>query len=80
MEWNEELRWITSFSKGKGWKAQLLKSAAAETIYTLWNYMNDVCFGNKIYNTHIDEDIINTIVYRCWRSPKLREHIAQLLI
>jgi hypothetical protein len=35
MEWNEELRWITRFSKGKGWKAQLLKSAAAETIYTL---------------------------------------------
>jgi hypothetical protein len=34
MEWNEELRWITRFSKGKGWKAQLLKSAAAETIYT----------------------------------------------
>ncbi|CAJ2661953.1 unnamed protein product [Trifolium pratense] len=80
MEWNEELRWITRSSKGKGWKAQLLKSAAAETVYTLWKYRNDVCFGNQVYNTNIDEDIINTIVYRGWRSPKLREHIAHLLI
>jgi hypothetical protein len=62
------------------WKAQLLKSATAETIYTIWNYRNDVCFGNKVYNTNIDEDIINTIGYRGWRSPNLREHIAQLLI
>ncbi|XP_045809963.1 uncharacterized protein LOC123904333 [Trifolium pratense] len=80
MEWNEELRWITRSSKGKGWKAQLLKSAAAETVYTLWKYRNDVCFGNQVYNTNIDEDIINTIVYRGWRSPKIREHIAHLLI
>jgi hypothetical protein len=80
MEWNDELRWITRLSKGKGWKAQLLKSAAAETIYTFWNYRNDVCFGTRIYNTKIDIEIINTIVYRGWRSPKLREHIAHLLI
>jgi hypothetical protein len=80
MEWNNELKWITRLSKGKGWKARLLKSAAAETIYTLWNYRNDVCFGNKIYNTKIDIEIINTIVYRGWRCHKLREHIAHLLI
>ncbi|PNX85548.1 hypothetical protein L195_g041618 [Trifolium pratense] len=64
MEWADELRWITRLSKGKGWKAQLLKSAAAETVYTLWNYRNDVCFDNKVYGKKIDEEIINTIVYR----------------
>ncbi|MCI25261.1 hypothetical protein A2U01_0046451, partial [Trifolium medium] len=47
MDWTAELRWITRHSKGKGWKAQLLKSAAAETVYALWKYRNDVCFGNK---------------------------------
>ncbi|XP_045815732.1 uncharacterized protein LOC123909010 [Trifolium pratense] len=80
MEWSAELKWITKHSKGKGWKAQLVKSAAAETIYALWKYRNDVCFGNKVYNTNIDDDIINTIVYRGWRNAKLREHIAHLLI
>ncbi|CAJ2669420.1 unnamed protein product [Trifolium pratense] len=80
MAWSGELRWITRQSKGKGWKAQLLKSAAAETIYALWKYRNDVCFGNKVYNTNIDEDIINTIVYRGWRIAKFRKHIAHLLI
>jgi hypothetical protein len=79
MEWNEELCWITRGSKGKGWRAQLLKSVAAETIYTLWNYMNDFCFGNRVHNTNIEETIINTIVYRGWLHPKLRGHIAQLL-
>jgi hypothetical protein len=79
MEWNEELCWITRGSKGKGWRAQLLKSVAAETIYTLWNYRNDFCFGNRVHNTNIEETIINTIVYRGWTHPKLRGHIAQLL-
>jgi hypothetical protein len=52
-------------AKGKGWKARLLKSAAAaEAIYTIWKYRNDVCFGDQVHNTNIEDDIINTIVYR----------------
>ncbi|XP_058724206.1 uncharacterized protein LOC131595758 [Vicia villosa] len=31
--WKEELVWILEQSKGKGWKASLLKLAATETIY-----------------------------------------------
>jgi hypothetical protein len=34
----------------------------------------------RLYDTKIGENIINTIVYRGWRSPKLREHITHLLI
>jgi hypothetical protein len=56
-----ELRWITRGSKGNGWKTLLLKSVVVETIYTLWKYRNDVCFGNRVHNTNIEEDIINTI-------------------
>jgi hypothetical protein len=80
LEWDEELRWITRSSKGKGWKALLLKCAAAETIYALWKYRNDVCFGNGVNNTKIEDDIVNTIVYRGWMNTKLRKHIAHLLI
>jgi hypothetical protein len=79
LEWNEELAWLTRGCKGKGWKAQLLKGAATETIYTLWNYRNEFCFGDRVHNTKIEEQIINTIVYRGWMYPKLRGHIAQLL-
>jgi hypothetical protein len=71
-QWHDELRWITQHSKGKGWKAQLLKSAAAEAVYTLWKYRNDVCFGADVHNTNIEDDIINTIVYRGWMYPKLK--------
>jgi hypothetical protein len=77
--WNEELLWLARVCRGKGWQAQLLKGAAAETIYTLWNYRNEFCFGNRVHNTNIEEHIINTIVYRGWMYPKLRGHLAQLL-
>ncbi|KAK2413113.1 hypothetical protein QL285_035856 [Trifolium repens] len=64
LEWTDELIWLTRQSKKKGWKAQLLKVAAAETIYMLWKYRNDICFDNQVHNTKIEENIINTIVYR----------------
>jgi hypothetical protein len=80
LEWTDELIWLTRQSKKKGWKAQLLKVAAAETIYMLWKYRNDICFDNQVHNTKIEEDIINTIVYRGWCYPKLRKHVALMLI
>ncbi|KAK2388094.1 hypothetical protein QL285_061811 [Trifolium repens] len=80
LEWTDELIWLTRQSKKKGWKAQLLKAAAAETIYMLWKYRNDICFDNQVHNTKIEEDIINTIVYRGWCYPKLRKHVALMLI
>lgn len=43
-KWEEELKWIVNSSKGKGWKVQLLKSAAAETVHAIWKYRNDVYF------------------------------------
>jgi hypothetical protein len=80
LEWGEELGWLIRHSKGKGWKAQLLKSAAAEAVYTLWNYRNDTCFGNRTHNTNIDEVIVNTIVYRGWMIVKLRKPLAHLML
>jgi hypothetical protein len=80
LEWGDELCWITKHSKGKGWRAKLLKSAAAEAVYTFWNYRNDICFGNRVHNTNIDEVIVNTIVYRGWMVAKLRGPLAQLML
>lgn len=79
-KWEEELKWIVNSSKGKGWKVQLLKSAAAETVHAIWKYRNDVYFRKTVSNTNIAEDIINTIVYRGWSSPKIREHITHLML
>jgi hypothetical protein len=51
LEWGDELCWITKHSKGKGWRAKLLKSAAAEVVYTLWNYRNDISAIEYIIQT-----------------------------
>jgi hypothetical protein len=80
LDWHDELCWITRHSKGKGWRAQLIKAAAAETIYMLWKYRNDTCFANQVHDRNIDADIINTLVYRGWGHTKLRKHIAILLL
>jgi hypothetical protein len=39
MDWNDELN---------EWRAQILKSVAAETVYAFWKYRNDTCFGKTI--------------------------------
>ncbi|KAK2423649.1 hypothetical protein QL285_034091 [Trifolium repens] len=80
MEWSAELCWITQQSKGREWKTQLLKSDVAEAVYNIWKYRNDVCFGNQVHNTNIEDDIINTIVYRGWMYPKLRGPLTHLLL
>jgi hypothetical protein len=51
LEWGDELCWITKHTKGKGWRAKLLKSAAAEAVYTLWNYRNDISAIEYIIQT-----------------------------
>jgi hypothetical protein len=71
---------IPQHSKGRGWKAQLLKSAAAEAIYNIWKYRNDICFGNQIHNTNIEDGIINIIVYRGWMYPKLRGPLSSVTL
>jgi hypothetical protein len=68
------------YYRGKGWRADLMRLALAETVYAVWHLRNDICYGNNVNNSDIEENIINMIVYRGWTSPKLRPHIANLLL
>lgn len=36
-EWENEIKWIIHASKGKGWRAQVLKTSFTKTIYDVGN-------------------------------------------
>lgn len=82
--WSESLAWwdgvIILHNKGKGWRVDVLRSAAAETIYDIWRYCNDKCLGNNVDNTKIMNEIIDIIVYSGWYIDRLRTHIANLMM
>ncbi|XP_058747226.1 uncharacterized protein LOC131620243 [Vicia villosa] len=78
--WEHEVLCLLVHYRGKGWRADLTCMALAETVYAVWRFRNDKCFGHIVQSKDIEGDIINGIVYRGWTSPKLRPHIANLLI
>ncbi|CAK8566662.1 unnamed protein product [Lathyrus sativus] len=79
-EWSDELNRIISHSKGKGWKADILKLAAVEIKYEVGRFQNDKCFSNSADNTKIVDSIIYMIMYRkCYRK-RLRPHMARLMV
>ncbi|XP_058784922.1 uncharacterized protein LOC131659805 [Vicia villosa] len=45
-EWTEEVNWICSQTKGKSGRAKLLKLAATEMVYAIWNQRNKIIFQN----------------------------------
>lgn len=77
---NDEMCWIVSLSKVKGWRDSIINLAATKTIYGIRRYRNDRCFGISVDNTEIVENIIDMIVYRGWYNERLRSHIAKLMM
>lgn len=63
-EWHDELYQIVICSKGKGWRASILKLAVTETIYVIWGYQNNKYFDDNVDNIKIIDNIIDMIVYR----------------
>jgi hypothetical protein len=78
--WRQEMDWIIQRTKGKGGHAKILKLAFTESAYEIWRYRNDISFGNAVQKKHIEEKIIDTIVYRGWTNRKLRTHLAKLMM
>lgn len=78
--WDREIIWLLRYGSGKGWKAALLRLAVTETIYGLWNYRNEHCFGKPKDIDTIRNNIINMITYRDWYSNKIRARIAELML
>ncbi|CAK8534098.1 unnamed protein product [Lathyrus sativus] len=84
-DWTEELNWMLNCFGGKGWKADLVRLALTETVhevwrYEVWRFRNDTCFNQRNDSRNCTDRIINNIVYRGWSSPKLRPHIALLMV
>lgn len=78
--WDEEKYWLNKVGKEKGWKAQMIRSAATEMVYESWRYRNNLIFGNNINNIDIGGIVINTITYRGSCHPKIRNHLANLMM
>ena len=62
--WRDEVRWVMQYTKGKGWKREILKLAFSEVVYGTWIYKNRVVFENDSVNMSIAKSIIDTIVHR----------------
>ncbi|XP_058783084.1 uncharacterized protein LOC131657737 [Vicia villosa] len=80
LDWTQELNWLILSARGKGMKANLLKMAAAETLYQCWKFRNDACFGTPQPVDKVVHRIQDAIVYRGWHHRKYRDSIAKLLI
>ena len=42
--WTSEITWLLRCTRGKGWRAKLLKLAFTEAVYELWMFRNMICF------------------------------------
>lgn len=62
-------------TKKKGWKRQILKIAAAETIYCIWTARNEMVFYQQCTVPRTKDDIIESIVMRCTLHRKLNIHV-----
>ncbi|XP_058727182.1 uncharacterized protein LOC131598616 [Vicia villosa] len=80
--WLEEIKWLTSSSRGKGFVQSMLKISIAETVYALWSYRNTNIFDrNNVDNINsVVRRIIDMIVQRGWMKPKHRSKLAVLML
>ncbi|XP_058783000.1 uncharacterized protein LOC131657645 [Vicia villosa] len=80
--WLEEITWLTSNTRGKGFMQNMLKLSIAETVYGLWIYRNTNIFDREnVDNTDsVARKIVDMIVQRGWMKPKHRNKLALLML
>ena len=78
--WHMELPWLVQHCNRKGWRFNLLKLVVTETIYVLWGYRNDKCFGSFRMQKNIVDQILNIIIFRAWNCKRLKLHIVKLMM
>lgn len=49
LNWQHEMKWLIDYTKGKRWKASIMKLAITEAAYGIWLYRNAICFDNDRY-------------------------------
>src|SRR3954470_17293875 len=45
--WQEEIKWIVSQTRGKGFSHDMLKISIAEAVYAVWIYRNAIVFDRN---------------------------------
>ncbi|CAK8544851.1 unnamed protein product [Lathyrus sativus] len=78
--WDAELIWLTNLTKGKGWKAEILRMLVAETIYNIWGYRNGKTFENIVDNTTTISNIIDYVIYRGWNNMSIRKYLVNFML
>ncbi|CAK8535034.1 unnamed protein product [Lathyrus sativus] len=79
-QWEAELIWITDLTKGKGWKAGILKMLTVESVYSIWKYRNSIIFENIVENTNMVTKIIDNVIYRGWQNSRIRKHLISFMM
>ncbi|XP_058733338.1 uncharacterized protein LOC131604943 [Vicia villosa] len=74
--WMIERVWIITETKKKGWRRDILKTAAAETVYAVWRLRNDVVFNQHTLDDTVTNRIKEIIAMRCIGYRKLATHIS----
>ncbi|CAK8569010.1 unnamed protein product [Lathyrus sativus] len=74
------MQWVLRNYGGKGWKSDLFRFALTETLHEIWLSRNESCFNQRTDKRKCLDRIINNIMYRGWTSPKLKPHIARLIL
>ncbi|XP_058776063.1 uncharacterized protein LOC131650366 [Vicia villosa] len=78
--WHQELEWVIQQSKSRHWQARMLRATFTKVVYIFWKYRNDMVHGNIANGIHIGQKIIDILAYRLWMRPKIRQHVASLLL
>lgn len=71
-KWNEELlQWACNVTKGKRPRAQVVKMALPETVYTVWRTRNDKVFAGITGHDEIWREVCNMVAARCEKNMEL---------
>lgn len=62
--WDNVCKWSIVNTKGKGWRAKLLKLSITETIHEVWRYRNTIVFGNDTLDNNVVNRVIECIAHR----------------
>lgn len=63
---------------GKGYKATLLRMAAAETVSAIWRLRNDIVFAGVHNRPCLVKNIVSIIVARCHSKSGLFAYVQRL--
>ncbi|XP_058783811.1 uncharacterized protein LOC131658546 [Vicia villosa] len=71
----KESNWLSMESKKKGWRRILLRMAATESVYHLWQARNALCFEQTVPSQDMLQHIQNAVILRAQTKKCLKNHV-----